>query len=536
MILCLPIQAQQSSDSSAYFYNKVIKPRNAQDLIDGYLYYKNEKERYLKEKEIENQLYALNMMSISQIGLGSYYDAEKSTIEALQIVDENPTLNETYRFEIITRLYNNLGLINKDLNKNEEAIKNYQKALTVAQKQKDSFYIYNNIGLLYHAQDNFIIARNYFNTAQKLARGAQDSINIAIAMDSWGLNEVKLENLDGLAAMKSALQLRKRLKDESRIYTSYRHLTAFYKEQENLKMATLYADSAIQQANTYSVEYKEDALFNKLSLSADSDITSYLRINDSISRSKLINENKFSGAKYNLKVEKKQKELALKESADQKAKNKAYQFTGILIILLALFLITLIIIWNKKKRDEQIYLTESRISKKVHDEVSNDVYRMMTQIQNNNGIYPEVLNNLEHIYKKTRDISRENSLVEVDRDFSLTLKDLLLSYQSETLNIITRNSEGVSWKSISKSKKITIYRALQELVTNTTKHGKGSIILIEFSKSKRGLKILYKDNGVGGELSNKNGLQNVENRIIAHKGTITFESEKNKGFKAHIQI
>jgi signal transduction histidine kinase len=47
----------------------------------------------------------------------------------------------------------------------------------------------------------------------------------------------------------------------------------------------------------------------------------------------------------------------------------------------------------------------------------------------------------------------------------------------------------------------------------------------------------YSDNGKGTtieKLNSKNGLQNVENRILAIKGTITFDTKSGKGFKSSI--
>jgi glucose-6-phosphate-specific signal transduction histidine kinase len=248
------------------------------------------------------------------------------------------------------------------------------------------------------------------------------------------------------------------------------------------------------------------------------------------------NENKFASVKYNIELEKEKKERALLQGAEDKAKKRTYQFIVILVILLSIFLFYILSKRSRKKRAAQVYLTETRISKKVHDEVSNDVYRVMTQIQSKQGFYPEILDNLDDIYKRTRDISRENGLIDVDTDFNALLQDLFLSYQSDTLNLITKNSEAIQWHAISKPKKLTIYRVLQELITNTGKHGKASLIFIEFYQKRKNIHIAYTDNGVGGAISDKNGLQNVENRISAHKGTITFDSKLNSGFKAQIHI
>ncbi|MEP3969203.1 MAG: ATP-binding protein, partial [Nonlabens sp.] len=84
--------------------------------------------------------------------------------------------------------------------------------------------------------------------------------------------------------------------------------------------------------------------------------------------------------------------------------------------------------------------------------------------------------------------------------------------------------------------KSTVYRVLQELLTNTNKHSQASIIVINFSHSGKSIVINYKDNGVGTELIKGNGLQNTVNRIHSINGSITFESEKEKGFKAIITI
>ena len=160
----------------------------------------------------------------------------------------------------------------------------------------------------------------------------------------------------------------------------------------------------------------------------------------------------------------------------------------------------------------------------------------MTKLQSDAMTSNSLMDDLESIYDKTRDISRENSMIDVDGDFRQLLKDLFLGYKSATLNIITKYGPLLQWDDVSTLKKMAIYRVLQELITNTKKHSQASIALIEFSKSPKGLSIVYKDNGAGGALKSKNGLQNVESRIEALNGTVTFSSEANKGFTAHIII
>ena len=68
------------------------------------------------------------------------------------------------------------------------------------------------------------------------------------------------------------------------------------------------------------------------------------------------------------------------------------------------------------------------------------------------------------------------------------------------------------------------------------KYSEASIVTVKFEKQNRKFVIEYIDNGVGCDLKKSNGLQNAENRIKDIGGTITFESEVNKGFQVKIIV
>jgi signal transduction histidine kinase len=160
----------------------------------------------------------------------------------------------------------------------------------------------------------------------------------------------------------------------------------------------------------------------------------------------------------------------------------------------------------------------------------------MAKIQGNTNNNEAVLDDLEKIYNKTRDISKENSAIEIEENFSQQLNDLLLNYQNETESIVTRNISKIEWESVSELKKTTIYRVLQELMINMKKHSKASAVVLAFQQNGKKINIEYTDNGVGCTLKDKNGLQNAENRIKTFNGTITFDSQPTKGFKAKITL
>ncbi|MNL48204.1 Oxygen sensor histidine kinase NreB [compost metagenome] len=96
---------------------------------------------------------------------------------------------------------------------------------------------------------------------------------------------------------------------------------------------------------------------------------------------------------------------------------------------------------------------------------------------------------------------------------------------------------ALDWNTLENTKKITVHRVLQELLVNMKKHSKCSLVVITFKKNDKNFQIDYSDNGLGADIGPqniKNGLQNVENRILAINGSITFDSKSEKGFKVSI--
>lgn len=197
---------------------------------------------------------------------------------------------------------------------------------------------------------------------------------------------------------------------------------------------------------------------------------------------------------------------------------------------------------NRQERLEASYNTEIRISKELHDELANDVFNAMTFAETQDLQDPikkeTLIDNLDKIYVRTRDFSRENSNVETGESFEQNLKQMLSSYKSDSTEVIIKNGSPIDWSTVQTEKKIALQRVLQELMVNMKKYSQASFVIIGFDCDQKNLKIDYSDNGVGfsEKLVLKNGLQNAENRIQAVNGILTFDSQINKGFKAKIVV
>ncbi|MDY0780963.1 tetratricopeptide repeat protein [Tenacibaculum sp. IB213877] len=535
-------QAEKPNDSLRYYYDLFYRTEEKSEIILAYKYYDKHKEWSLKNNDTITAIQDLRFITIIQKKLGAYNNAEASAVEALRLLDLLNTTNTTKEARI--GLYNDLGIIYRNARNYNKALEYYEKSLALTEAPKHKNILLNNIGYIYKEQKEYKKAFNFFTEVYQKSLKSNDKKQIARALSNLGYVKAKLNYEDAYNNLLEALEIRKKQEYLPGIIASYLHLSEYHKDRNQKQKALLYANKVLAIGKEkQNISYQLDALSLIIEMENNSKILEYKKITDSISMASQLNENKFASMKYDFSEEKRKAEEAkrmLAESKLEKEKQKRLKFiylaVGVFILLTSIFSYYILKSRHKKEKLQQIYITETRISKKVHDEVANDVYHVMTKLQTNANINEEVLDDLEEIYTKTRDISRENSAMNVGKNFNELLKDLLLSYKDNNVNVITRNISKVNWNKVSNEKKTAIYRVLQELMTNMKKHSKASIVLLNFNQTNNKLTIEYNDNGIGCIVKKLNGLFNVENRINSVNGTITFDSEPKKGFKAKIII
>jgi len=527
--------AQQTTDSLRYYYGVILSPEKSTDLHNGINYYLRQKEQDITSNDTLGVINDLRMISIAQFKMGYNYDSESSIVEALSLIDKSKYKDTMINSRI--GLYNQLGNIYRIFSNSTKAFEAFDEALRISRKAKDSITILNNKANIYKDLKEFELARDQYSIVYEKSIKESNRLQLAMVLDNLGFVQSKIDLPEALNNLNTALDIRIKENDQTGIYASYKNLAYYFLDRNDKEKALSYANMVYEVAKKInSSSYTQDALSLFMDLNSDTKVVEYRRLTDSISKAKQLAENKNAFTKYNLEEE--QKKTAASKLQQEKEKRLKLVYQGITALILTVLITSYFVFQNRYKRGriEQAHKTENRISKKVHDEVANDVYHIMTRLQNSLDIDEEVLDELEDIYIKTRDISKENSSLDVKGDFAGLLNDLLVSYKGENINVITKNLSKIDWNSVSDLKKIAIFRVLQELMTNMKKHSKASITALTFEKVKKKIVINYSDNGIGCELVKSNGLHNAENRIIPLKGSIIFVSELNKGFKAKITI
>ena len=369
-------------------------------------------------------------------------------------------------------------------------------------------------------------------------------------LDNYAFAKSRLMHPEAEKLLKEALQLKMADNDLEGQFASHIHLADHYKStKENSKplfhieKAYLIAQQikspdAILEALGLLVPYKKE-LFDR-----------YRILKDSLTDADVRNRNQFAKRRYDFeKTERKnlklssdnaQKDLEISKSQKQNI------LSGFGILLVSLISIVVYYIQKQKAKEklklsklQERYQTETRLSKKVHDEVGNDIFYLMTQIENDpsllerNGL--KLLNGLQNIYSKARDISREYTDIDTGAGFPEELLSLLNSFGNKEVKIITKQLEPTFWTPIDADLKSEVFRIVQELLTNMKKHSQASFVGVTFKQESQKLIIQYSDNGIGVD-GEKLTLKSVENRIQVLKGVLTLDAQSDEGLQVSIVI
>jgi len=524
------LYSQQTKDSSRFYYNRINSPKKYSDLPSGYNYFYKHKIASLLKEDTLRAIYDLRMVAISQLELGLIFESEKSVLEAITLLD-NFQFNDTLKDSRIG-LYNHLGRVYRFANDYEKAIEIYNEALKISSKLKDSISIINNKANIYTDLKDYNQAIKYLLISYNYSIKHKNKLKTALVLNNLGFVQSKLNFPEALGNLQRSLEIRKNLNDIKGVYLSYKNLFYYYLEKKDRKMALYFANKAYEIVMIINNKaYTQDILSLYMELYDDPKIIEYKRLTDSINIAKHSIRNIYSFNKYRYD---KQEKIA-QENLLQKEKEKRFKLIYLsLAIAIFLIFIASYFVFNARKKKikiEQNYKTETQISKRIHDELANEMYQVMTKLQGTSNNQDDILDNIEEIYHKTRNISKNYASLDLRTDFEKTLNDLLMSYKSNEVAIFKRNIATINWEKVSEIKKMTVYRVLQELMTNMKKHSKATHVAITFNKKNNKIIIEYKDNGVGGILKKQNGLTNTENRMESIGGTISFETELNKGFK-----
>jgi hypothetical protein len=535
LLACSPIDQKKKSATTNLAYDKAFTFLEAQKIDSAFHYFNKAKEVFLLHQDSLGVGKCLLNMAIISTDRSDNFGGQELSLSAQDYLNKNIKAQWVY----VSSNYNTLGINTYRLGDHKNALRFYDEALRFAESNESKRIIMNNKATLYRETKNYdkaiqVLKQVLAGVSKSPSEYARALCNLAIT--KWESSPAYPAQIE----MQQALAIRKHEKDSIGINASYAHFSDFY-EKSSPMLALGYAKKmyAVSQYNKRADDQLQ-ALQKIIKLSPGEESKKYFAIyqnkQDSLDQINNSAKNQFALIRYESEKNKTEKLVAQKDNQAKK-----YQ-----ILLLAsgllLTIVSAVLIYRKRKqkidlqaknaiRDNQL-----RTSKKVHDVVANGLYQVMTEIENKPGIDREaVLDKIEDLYEKSRDISYEKPL-SADQPYQQIVSELLTSFASDgTKVLIAGNAEDV-WDKVTDPVRYEILQILQELMINMKKHSGAGNVVLRFERMGSIIKIFYTDNGKGMAEIGKfnNGLRNTGNRIESISGAITFDSVPGRGLKIEV--
>ena len=473
-----------------------------------------------------------------------YFGIEGVSNDALRFLGKIDTPYDTIYAGII---YNNYGLASIGQADYPTAKEMFDRAAAIVRDPTGQKLIVNNKAWAYMEEGNFAEAIAILEPLSRDSAAADEPH--AKVLDNLGYSLFRSNSGDGLPLMQRSLEIREKLQDHFGLVPVLIHLSEYYKSSPSI--ARELAGRAYHHATlARSPNDRLEALQALREHSAGGELENYsqkwIALRDSLERSRQASRYQFARMRYdsgkaveeNLRLKANQAESRL--AIQRRDFHNTLLAIGIVVILIIAALLYFVL--KRRHREEKLAeasKTEERISKKLHDELANDVFNAMAFAQSQDLADRQsretLLTTLDSVYLRTRDISRENARIDCGPDYKQSLKSMLFDFNTDNMNVLVQGIDQIAWDKIAESRKITLWRILQELMVNNKKHSGARLTAIRFGMHHGHVRVVYSDNGRGMDLAltaMKNGLANVENRIAGIGGTITFDSEPEKGLTA----
>ena len=515
-----------------------------------------------------------NLQGLIECDKGNYEKALKRYLLALKIAEKNK-LDKN-----ISIVYNNLGSLYQLQNDTIRAIEYYTLNKDNAIKNSLKFELlasYNNIGILLKNKDKSKAIEN-FNKAQDLAVDLNDKyqeFNLLINLSDIYLGYKDNNHLSkGYSQLVKAETIALQLNDTNLLFYVYYNLGGYFAKTKNnnfsldnynkaLKMinSSIPKDQVLNLYNSIQNQYKVTGDFK----SAYGFKEKYNFLKDSlfsVEKNKSFNEiqTKFEVDKKNLKIN-----LLTKQKQIEINKKRVT-----MLILSSLLIIGFFVIWvyrNKIKtqkiliqkeneifeyekenlrKEQELKRTQgviegqdqerNRVAKEIHDGIGGKLAGIKLSLANesekiNNPKINSIVNLLGDVFVELRDISHNLSTNNIkDRKLSILLSNLQEEYESRgefevEVFIFPENSVDQLPHEI----KHNVYRIIQELLANISRHAKASRVVITLTLHSDVLNVMVDDDGIGFQPNFKQGigLSNIEERLKVIKGSFYIDSTPN---------
>lgn len=205
---------------------------------------------------------------------------------------------------------------------------------------------------------------------------------------------------------------------------------------------------------------------------------------------------------------------------------------------------------QQQKIEEGKNMEKSRISQELHDGVLGRLSSIRLNLfvlnkkTDNETIQKclEYIKEIQNIEKEIRTISHDlnSGLFSSDIDFIAIVENIFIAIKNHSnIEFDLKIGNNIDWGTVSNTIKINIYRIIQESLQNIDKYAAANKVTISMNKLESNLIISIQDNGIGFNrkiIKNGIGLQNMQKRVEECSGSFHILSTPKMGTKISLVI
>ncbi|TGV04230.1 tetratricopeptide repeat-containing sensor histidine kinase [Flavivirga rizhaonensis] len=537
----------------------------------AFIYYYNAEKIYRQIGNNFKLAKALYGISVILKNEKEFTESEVISVQILTILESLEQNNAV--LELKSYVYNNLGIVFKELDEFNEAVTYHKESLKLKKKIdiKNKELIVNssiiNLANTYKKAGKYKLAISYYEQILN----NKNLINkypyvYSLVLDNYAHTLYLAEELDELPKLYiEALRVSESISSQG--YNSIiinQHLAEYYHDHKNKDSALYYG----YKAKEISEEYHNDDLLKSLVLLSKIEDDSmalvhshaYIKLNDSLQKNERTIRDKFARIRFETQQ--------IEQENIRIAKERMWLLIISVVLIISTFLLYMVITQRNKNKElkfiqkqqetnEEIYnlmlsqnesieeartLEKKRISEELHDGVLGRLFGTRLNLDSLNMSNSEeaiktrgqYIDELKIIEQDIRKVSHELNTDFVSGSGFIDIIKTFLETQTAAykLSYNLEHDDTIHWDEVPNKNKIHIYRIIQEALHNIHKHANATEVNISFKLKNNVICLIMSDDGSGFDVNKaKSGIgrKNMNSRISDINGSINIISKKDVG-------
>lgn len=468
----------------------------------------------------------------------------------------------------IAKAYNDIGAVYERLGDRKKALESFLKMIEPAKKAESEEQLaiaFQNAGSIYYAMEKDSLALIYIQKAYDLNKklNRQSALQISI-FNLAALKNRKMEYVEAIKLYEECIEVTKVLEDPYMLAHCYQNAAVVYSAVGKNTKAQKYFDKALEMDVALNDAQFTMKLFDDVAefyrgINNYQKAYGYKIIADKFrdSLTSVDKEMKIAEIETQYETEKKEHTISEQELIIQQQKNKQrsviFSLLGLLIFIIGATLFYLQ--KNKAKQEKQQFSTildaeqkeRMRIARDLHDSIGQmlSVVKMQLSSLKKRGDDAEdkpvqqtqIL--LDKTIQEVRHIS--HNLIPEELNFGIVnaLEEMCNKIDTGNTKVSVNIAENIKAHLFNKQFELSLYRIVQEILSNMLKHAAAKEIIITMEQKTKSVLLDIRDDGKGfdpSEIKDSKGLgwKNILARVSLLNGKMDIHSEKIKGTQIQI--